>query len=261
MENNNYELVVEIDNILQNNVKDFVFYFKIDNTSIQDKEIKFGDIIYVTNKREEINPDRFYLFSGNFFHRQNADSLKISSNAFKKIGFTFESDYLKKSVNNDKIIFPIELIEEGVKIIYYFEKTDNVWCLIDTKIEFNEYDVNKKLTSIQRKQIEKKLLTRIERLESFEERLGVSIQNLSISYNYDYGNSFILFELHSNTDFTIKEIINVFCVFYDENGAIIFTSTNSVYPRDFYGFTILTFRIHNEFLYQIHKIKIYPQRK
>lgn len=259
MENDNYGLLVEFDNESKNGANDFEFYFKIENTLLEDIEIKFSDIIYLTNKREEINSKEYFCFSGKIF-RIESESLKIAPKVFKKIGFWFEKEFLKKSVNKDEICFSIDIAEEGIQQKYCFQKQDSVWLLLDIIVIVKEYDSNIKITSIQRKQIESKLFTKIERLEAFEERLGVSIQNLSISYNYEYGNSFIFFELHSNEGNTIKDTIIIECIFYDKEGSIIFKSHKTINQSNFFGFEILSFRIMDEFLSQINKIRLYPKK-
>ncbi|MBG6110603.1 hypothetical protein IWX84_001482 [Flavobacterium sp. CG_9.10] len=258
MTEENYGLVVEIHSVVQNDNKDFMFYFIIDNTTNQAKEIKLNGVNYLTNKREEINPDRYYQFSGGFFRID--EPLKIAPNTLKKIGIKFENQYLKKILNNDKIYFPLELTTEGVNVTFCFHKTENGWLLIDIGVVAKEYDVDIKLTPIQRKQIEKRLINRIERLEAFEERLGVSIQNLSVSYNYDYGNSFVFFELHSNEGSTIKDRITVECIYYGIDGSIIYQNDNTVSPADFFGFEVISFRVQDEFLDQISKIRLYPKK-
>lgn len=105
----------------------------------------------------------------------------------------------------------------------------------------------------------KSLLNKIERLEAFEERLGVSIQKLSVKYGNEEWFR-IFYEIHPYEGTTIKENINVECVCYDDEGHIMFKANNSFYPDKFFGFEVVQIYVERIDVKRVSKIRIYPKK-
>lgn len=130
-----------------------------------------------------------------------------------------------------------------------------------SKLEFNK----KKKTDIEMKltigELEKDLLKRIERLEAFEERLGVSIQNLSVRIDSERKWLTIFYELYSAIGTTIKEYITVECILYDEDGLIIEEAHSIIETDKFFGFEVIKeeFREYG-IAERVSKIRVYPKK-
>jgi hypothetical protein len=108
--------------------------------------------------------------------------------------------------------------------------------------------------------LEKSLLQKIERLEAFEERMGVRLEKFSINYDGNYWLKIYL-EAHPITGNEIKEDITLECVIYSTEGNILEMDNNTLYQEDFFGFEVVKFSFgDNELADRIGKIRIYPKR-
>ncbi len=222
----------------------FIIYLKIDNKTLKSRKINLLKATYVTKKREQLEQDIW--LSG---HITGEGTLK--PNSFKKAGLVFYKSKLKRILNNDLIYISIELPKEGIEITLCYQNNEKNWILIDKE----KTEIEIKLTH---KQLEKNLLKRIERLEAFEERLEVSIQNISIKVE----NYITLFcELHPINGTSIEEDINIECVIYDKEGLVIDKTSASIDSDDFFGFEILEMNFFGDNIgEQINKIRIYPKK-
>ena len=115
-----------------------------------------------------------------------------------------------------------------------------------------------------KKELEKILLSKIERLEAFEERMKVRLDNLTIKINdIDEGNLTLFGELHPRDGGTeLKEKINLMCVIYNAKGEIIKKDQyNTLYPEDFFGFEVFNFDFYEDgIIHEIGAIRIYPTK-
>ena len=111
-----------------------------------------------------------------------------------------------------------------------------------------------------KKILEKSLLQKIERLEAFEDRMKIRLENLSIKI--DNNNWLTLFcEVHPLNGTTINEYIEVECVIYDNEGTILEVDSKSLDEEDFFGFEILKFDFYDkELVDKIGKIRLYPKK-
>lgn len=232
------------DSPMSNGENAFIIYLKVDNKTQKSRKINLLKSTYVTCQREQLEQDIW--LSGYIIGEAT-----LKPNSFKKAGLVFYKSKLKTISDNDVIYISIELIQEGGALTLCFQKTGNNWLLISK--EKSEIEI--KLTP---KQLEKTILNRIERLEAFEERLGVSIQNLSIKI----GSYISLFaELHSITGTSINENIEVECVLYDKDGLVIDKTTKNIDADDFFGFQVLEMNFFGDDLAeQVGKIRIYPKK-
>lgn len=222
-----------------------IFYSKIFNKSSDVRKFKIKEASYLTRHKEHLEQD---IWLNGYMMGEEI----INPNCFKKTGHVFSRAKLKKVLINDSIYIPVELPHEGLALTHCFKNRKNGWVLVDIGKE----DIKIKLT---KEQCKKQLLNRVERLEVFEERLGVIIQNISLKIN-DY--EIILFcELYPINGTAISDSIDVECVLYDREGSIIDKSNKYVISDDFFGFEVInmTFIVENT-AELINKIRIYPKK-
>ncbi len=114
-----------------------------------------------------------------------------------------------------------------------------------------------------KKELEKILLSKIERLEAFEERMNVRLENLSIKINDIDDGDFTLFgELHPRDGGTeLKGRINLMCIVYNAKGEIIKKKQDAIFPEDFFGFEVFDFDFYEDgIIHEIGAIRIYPKK-
>ena len=105
--------------------------------------------------------------------------------------------------------------------------------------------------------IEKSLLNKIERLEAFEDRMNIRLENFSIKVK---GNYLTLFcEVYPNTGTNLSENVRIECVIYDTEGAILGKNDMLLVESDFFGFEIVQF-IFSDVADKTGKIRIYPKK-
>jgi hypothetical protein len=232
------------DTSMSNGEDAFIVYLNIDNKTANSRKINVLKATYLTNNREQIEQDIW--LTG---YITGEETLK--PNSFKKAGLVFYKSKLKKISDNDIIYITIELTQEGTELTVGLQKNGSNWSVIN--IDKNEIEI--KLTP---KQFEKSLLKRIERLEAFEERFEISIQNISIKVE-----SFIsLFcEIHPINGTTIKENFEIECVTYDKDGLVLDKKSAHLYAEDFFGFEVLELNFFgDDVAAQISKIRLYPKK-
>lgn len=238
----NYE-----DTSMTNGENAFIIYLKVDNKTSKRKKINLLKATYVTKKREQLEQDIW--LSG---YITGEDSLK--PNSFKKAGLVFYKSKLKSITENDLLYISIELPKDGTELTLCFQNNGNGWSIIDKE----QIDIEIKLTP---KQLEKNLLKKIERLEAFEERLGVYFENISIKITND-DNWFTLFcELHSNSGTTINDSLKVECILYDSSGSILEKEDKHIYQDDFFGFELIEMRFQEDYIANsVNKIRLFPKK-
>lgn len=243
-----YGLELKIDGFedtsMSNGETAFIIYLNIDNKVSKTRKINVLKSTYITNEREQLEQDIW--LSGYIL---GEDTLK--PNSFKKAGLVFYKSKLKNISENDIIYITIELLQEGSELTLAFKKTGNNWLLVN--IEKNEIEI--KFTP---KQFEKSLLKRVERLEAFEERFEISIQNISFKIE-----SFItLFcEVHPVNGTSIKEDFEIECVIYDIDGLVLDKKKSYIDSDTFFGFEVIELNFFGDDVSkQISKIRIYPKK-
>ncbi len=104
----------------------------------------------------------------------------------------------------------------------------------------------------------------IERLEAFEERMGVRLEALFADWdkNYTPPTSYVKLrgELYPREGNIIEQRISVVVDVYDAAGRLVGHSDNSFDPEKFFGFE--TFESYNRFevpKLKISKIRVYPK--
>jgi len=107
--------------------------------------------------------------------------------------------------------------------------------------------------------------SKIERLEVFEERLGVRLESLSAFFT-DYGlDNFnndvnVRGELQVREGTELQQDVELVMAVYDSSGRVIATSSKSYYAGEFFG--LETFELTVEIpMNQVAKIRVYPKKK
>lgn len=122
--------------------------------------------------------------------------------------------------------------------------------------------------ALNKKEASKYLLDKVERIEAFEEKLGIRYESISIMVDYyDFNDDpwtvTILGDVieHENgnlanfQNWNIETVVNL----YDEENRIIASGGSSFQVRDYLGFT--TFKVYMEIasIEEVKRIRIYPR--
>ncbi|HRZ98630.1 MAG TPA: hypothetical protein P5084_13830, partial [Paludibacter sp.] len=202
---------------------------------------------YYTKKREQIDQDDF--LSGYM-----KDNDVLLSNSFKKTGLVYEQSKLKKINNGDILVFNIESIDDCDTFSVCFKKNDTEWEIF----EDSTLSIQSKPNA---KQIEKYLINHVERLEAFEERLFVTIQNISFKvYIFDDFSDYITVycEVHAANGTTLKTNLQIEFIAYSKTGSILDVGVYPLNVDKFFGFEICNKDLRIENLEEVGKIRIYP---
>lgn len=110
----------------------------------------------------------------------------------------------------------------------------------------------------------KDLTKKIERLDAFEERLGVTFKSLSAFMDIDYEDDDYIAvdvrgEIHAASGTKIKNDVTVVIAAYDESDRVIGTSESCYYADDFFGFDTFSESV-NVSVKNVAKIRIYPKK-
>jgi len=224
----------------------FIIYLNLFNTTNSDKKINLLKATYVTIQREQLEQDiwltGYHIGEGT-----------IKPNSFKRAGLVFYKSKLKQLLVNDLLYISIELPKEGAELNFCFQKTESIWSIIEKE----QTEIEIKLSP---SQLQKQLLKKIERLESFEERLGVSFENISIKINND-SRFFLFCEIHSNAGTTITNNLSVECVLYDLEGSILGKETRYINKDNFFGFELIEIAFYEDYIAnRVNKIRLYPKK-
>lgn len=222
-----------------------IIYLVVDNSTSKKRNISLSKATYVTSEREQIEQDIW--LSGYI----TGDDI-LQPNSYKKAGIIFYTHKLKTISIDDILYISIDLPKEGTEMTVCFKNTGKKWEVID--IDKSEIEI--KLTP---KQIQKGLLKKIERLDAFEDKLGISFENISTKI-INESNDFTLFcEAHSSNSTTIEDYIDIECVLYDGEGMVLEKKSKSLSPDDFFGFEVLEFYgVGNAD--EVNKIRLYPKK-
>jgi hypothetical protein len=108
--------------------------------------------------------------------------------------------------------------------------------------------------------LEKSLLQKIERLEAFEDRMKIRLENISVSIKDDDWVKFFL-EIHPQKGNKLEENMIIECILYDSNGGILDRDNNWLDSEDFFGFEVMEFSFQlDNILDRISKVRIYPKK-
>lgn len=232
---------------LSNGNDSFVIFLKVDNITTKNRNIKILKTTYLTTEREQIEQD-------NWLNGYLVEEDILKPNSFKKSGLLFYKPKLNKISNNDILYISVELPQEGKEITFCFQNKSDNWNIIN--LEENEIKI--KLTP---NQIENYLLNRIERLEVFEEKFGISLENISVVIDTSGLSIYVELKPLNGTTIPHKRVFSLNCIFYDLEGKILYDKSSYIQPENFIGFELIKFYVGGRFESNeesIGKIRIYP---
>jgi hypothetical protein len=105
------------------------------------------------------------------------------------------------------------------------------------------------------------LTSKIERVEAFEERVGVRFQGMSafLDADDDYISLRVHGEIHASSGAELSDDVSVVIAVYDQSDRVVGTDTSYYYSESFFGFEAfsetLSLSVKN-----ISKIRIYPKK-
>lgn len=245
-----FGLIITIESVedtsMANGEDAFIIYLKIDNTTAKSKKIDLQKATYVTSEREQLEQDIW--LSGYI-----SGEATLKADSFSTAGLVFYRSRLKKISSDDLLYITFDLPKEGKQVSICFKMHADSWSQIDKE----QSDIEIKLT---RRQLEKQLLKKVERLEAFEEKCGIYFENTSIKITDD-DNWFCLYtELHSSSGSTIDNSISVDCIFYDSDGLIINNISHHIQKENFFGFEVFSFYYQDDPLQtKLNKIRMFPK--
>jgi len=110
------------------------------------------------------------------------------------------------------------------------------------------------------KEIGKRLIKRIERLEAFEERMQIRLENFTIKVDEEKWVR-ILFEVYPIDGTTIDSNMNIECILYDKENSILEKDYTYITSEDFFGFEVVELNFQEDGIAdEIDKIRIYPKK-
>jgi hypothetical protein len=98
----------------------------------------------------------------------------------------------------------------------------------------------------------------IERLEAFEERVGVRLEALFAHFEVISGYLTVNGEVHPREGTIIKQNITVHVDAYDSSGRLVAKSHTSLLADDFFGFAAFQELVKLP-IYELSKIRVYPK--
>ncbi len=101
----------------------------------------------------------------------------------------------------------------------------------------------------------------IERLEAFEDRLGVSLEGLYASQNTQIGSIAVNGELHPLEGTELSRDVDIVVTLYDVTGRVIGTRNEHVRSKNFFGFEAFSATFFEPGGPPIAKIRIYPKAR
>lgn len=242
------ELILSIDCdakiSLEDNHDAVAIYLKFWNSSMKKKEIKIESLFYITRTREQVEENCHLKGYANreVVLRKDTCDLYVS---------LFFDTRVKKTESGDQFEITISLPQDGIKATAIFEKKDTTWFLYNSEIEEIKVEVSPK-------QVETKLLKRVEKFEVMEEQLGIIISNVSFNLKSPFKHLYC--EVTSTKGTKIESTIKINCSLYDDKNKIICLKTETLYSSYFYGFEILDFGFCSEEFNDVSKIRIFPTK-
>ena len=97
----------------------------------------------------------------------------------------------------------------------------------------------------------------IERLEAFEDRLGISLEGLFATMDED-GDLRVNGELHLREGTELDQDVEVVATVYDSSGRVLYTRSDSIYSDSFFAFEPFSFSLYLEG-YQPARVRVYPK--
>jgi len=101
----------------------------------------------------------------------------------------------------------------------------------------------------------------VERLEAFEDRLGVSLQGLFASLDTEYGDMNVNGELHAREGTELGQDIEIVVTLYDSAGRVVGVTSEYMDSDRFFGFEAFSARFREASDPPVAKIRVYPKTR
>ncbi|MFW6039050.1 MAG: hypothetical protein ACOC9P_01070 [bacterium] len=100
----------------------------------------------------------------------------------------------------------------------------------------------------------------IERVEAFEERVGVHLQAMSATHVgfFDYTTIQVYGEVTSRTGNTLAADVDVFAVVYDTEGKVVAARTCTIRAAEFLDFAVFGIQV-NGLVQEPARVRVFPQ--
>lgn len=151
---------------------------------------------------------------------------------------------------NDKFYIKLGDITRAEEYKLFFEKVDSK----NKSLKCISSEVTQNIL-LNRDMLQKQLKESIERIESFEEELGIRIENLSVSVD-DYSMNVLGDFFCDKSEYYTMITLNT--TYYDIENNILGEDYYQIFFEDFLGFETFKISCSNIDLSKIHKIRLYP---
>lgn len=99
----------------------------------------------------------------------------------------------------------------------------------------------------------------VERLEAFEDRLGVSLEGLYAAQDKERDSIEVNGELHPRGGTELDNDVDVVVTLYDSGGRVLETRTEYIDSDNFFGFETFSVYLSGAADLPVSKIRIYPK--
>lgn len=196
-------------------------YFKITNKTQKRLHIRFDNFTIIKSNSEERD---FSCWLNDF----NIYSTYVYSGNSKKGCVIFKDT---KAYAIFKLIIELSDISNNKKYTLFFEQKYGKWIFSNSNMQTLDEEMSNTEDS---KNLAKLLKNKIERIEGFEERLGISLENISVDVDKDLSSIKITGEaIRTQQEPNIKAF-DIIANFYNEDNAIIKREEENIYNFEGY---------------------------
>lgn len=207
---------------------------------------------YVTANGEQLEQESW--LKGYLPVMQNA---RIIGNARRKYGLIFRRQHLPRISSADSLYVEFTFPDKRKKIELRFERTavdaGSQWGISEERVE--DFDVKPTPN------VASKVLTKgIERLEVFEERLGIILDKLSAKVSDDYSCLTVAGEIHLAGGKSLASNIQISATAYDRDANIVKTGSAYLEARKFSGLDVFSIALYEADIgLNAVKLRVFPK--
>ena len=218
-----------------------IIYFDLKNTSSKRSTYEFTNFTIITKDGNEKEYDCW--LNGFDIHRPT-----ILSDNYRQGAIIFKHNNTLSFKNGSKFIIDVNDITNSKKYNLMYILDNGKWKFSSGNVD----DIEKELTY---KELEKELKHNIERIESLEEQVGITLENISINVSENVKGLDVVVEIIKTNSEKEKLDFTLNMVCYDEDNSIIDARKESFY--DFDGYDVFKFSFYDDKVKDIRKIRIF----
>ena len=235
---------------ISNGENAYIFFLNVSNLEAKARLIRVSTATYVTKNREQLEQD---IWLSGYLIRDG----RIKGNAHRKAGLVFYKRHLSSVVPGDSLYVEVELADSKKKLSLRFdnntEELTEPWVVSEAQVEDMDVRASPRVLS-------KSLTRKIERLDAFEERLGITLDKLSVNVSSNYSMLTLSGEVHQSSSGSFSQDVTIIAVLYDAEGTILERKNTTLYARNFAGFDVFELVFYAEEICLIaDKIRIFPK--